>query len=57
MMINDEVDEVIEGLINHSKTDIKIIWNRLKVVDFSFIMFIYYIINVTKQIQIVVDQI
>ena len=40
--INDEADRVIEG------NNIKIIWNRRKVMSLSLIMFRYYIINVIK---------
>ena len=28
IMIIDKADEVIENFLNHSKIDIKIIWNR-----------------------------
>ena len=28
IMINDEADEVIKNFLIHTKTDIKIIWNR-----------------------------
>ena len=40
--INDEADRVIEG------NNIKIIWNRRKVMSLSLIMFRHYIINVIK---------
>ena len=46
----------IETKINDFlKIDIKLIWNQWKVVSVSLIMFSYFIINVIKQIQVVVD--
>ena len=58
IIINDEADEVIEELFESIKNDIKIIWkNQWLIVNLSFIMFIDYIINVIKQIQIVVGHI
>ena len=42
---------------NHSKIDIKISYNQWRVVSLSLIMLVYCIINVIKQIQIVVDHI
>ena len=47
IMINDKEDEVVKkNFLNHSKKEIKLIWNRLKVVSLFFIMFIYCIIGV-----------
>ena len=58
IIINDEADEVIEELFESIKNDIKIIWkNQWLIVNLSFIMFIDYIINVIKQIRIVVGHI
>ena len=58
IIINDEADEVIEELFESIKNNIKIIWkNQWLTVNLSFIMFIDYIINVIKQIQIVVGHI
>ena len=47
-MMNDEVDEVVKELSILSKTDIKVDWNKIKVVSFSSIMFIYCIIKAIK---------
>ena len=47
-MMNDEVDEVVKELSILSKTDIKLDWNKIKVVSFSSDMFIYCIINAIK---------
>ena len=55
IMMNDEADEVMEKVLNHSKKDIKIIYkSRCEVVSLTSVMFIHCIINVTK-IQIKVD--
>ena len=56
-MINDEADEAIKELYISLKKDRKIISNQWKVVSLSLIMFSYWIINVIKEIHIVVDQI
>ena len=47
-MMNDEVDEVVKELSILSKTDIKLDWNKVKVVSFSSDMFIYCIIKAIK---------
>ena len=47
-MMNDEVDEVVKELSILPKTDIKVDWNKIKVVSFSSIMFIYCIIKTIK---------
>ena len=47
-MMNDEVDEVVKELSILSKTDIKLDWNKIKVVSFSSDMFIYCIIKAIK---------
>ena len=48
IMINDEADEVIKQLFDSLKIDIKIIWNRWKIVIMSSIMLICCIVNVIK---------
>ena len=47
-MMNDEIDEVVKELSIHSKTDIKVDWNKTKAVSFSSIVFIYCIIKAIK---------
>ena len=47
-MMNDEVDEVVKELSILSKTDIKLDWNKIKVVSFSSDMFIYCITKAIK---------
>ena len=48
IMINDKADEVTKDFFNHTKIDIKTIWNQWAIVIFSLIMFICCIINVIK---------
>ena len=57
IMINDEADEVMKELFDLFKNRYQNNLESMKVVSLSLIMFIYCIINIIEQIQIVVDHI